>query len=73
MKVSIQPPWSVRPESFRDMQFWRSWLELDPSDLNEDRSGSRVNWPAVFGLALMVLVSAAFWTGVGFLIAYLVK
>ena len=72
LRVSFKAPWSDGPENFQEMQFWRSWLEFD-SQLDRRRSKSRVNWNAIFGLALTAGVSAGFWTGVGLTIARLVR
>lgn len=69
-RIAVYGPWSTPPESFREVQFWRSWLEFD-SEVDEARSQSRVNWNAVLGLVLVVGISAAFWTGAGLLIARL--
>jgi uncharacterized membrane protein len=57
-------------EKFRDMQFLRSWFELD-SEVSQVRPSSRnrVNWNLVMGLAVMGVVSGGFWAGVGLLIA----
>ncbi len=55
-------------ENLRIMQFWRSWLEYNTGD--ERKFRWHLNWNVVFGLAVTVSVSAAFWTGVGLLIAH---
>jgi len=55
-------------ENFGTMQFWRSWMEYNAT--HERKLGSRLNWNALFGLAVTISVSAAFWTGMGFLIAH---
>jgi hypothetical protein len=82
MKITVHGPtdelterlWSTS-EKFRDMQFLRSWFELDP-EVDQVRprlglNGSNVNWNAVMGLAVMAGISVGFWTGVGLLIARL--
>jgi hypothetical protein len=40
----------------------RSWIK------NEDGERERTNWGAIYGLALSLVVSAGFWTGVGLLV-----
>ena len=72
IRVRVQGRLNEPPENFREMQFWRSWLEFD-SEQAADRQGppSRINWNAVLGLAVMFGISAGFWTGVGLLIARL--
>lgn len=62
LKISVPGAWSGS-DKFRDMQFLRSWLELDSQV--EVRRGS------VWGLALIVGISTGFWTGMVFLIARL--
>jgi hypothetical protein len=64
--------WSTS-EKFRDVQFLRSWFELDTE---VDRLGSRskgsrdrFNWDAVMGFAVMAGISGGFWAGIGLLIA----
>lgn len=60
---------------FQDVQFLRSWFELDTEVDRVARrskgSRDRVNWNAVTGLAVMAVVSGGFWAGVGLLIARL--
>jgi hypothetical protein len=54
------------------MKFLRSWLVYD----SEIQSGFRhrsLNWRLVLGLAIMVTVSASFWTGIGLLVAHIRK
>jgi hypothetical protein len=68
VRFAVRGPWSTRPENLRDMQFWRSWLEID-SEVDETRPHSRINWNAILGLAVMTVVSSGFWAGVGFMIS----
>ncbi len=44
--------------------FLSSWLEED--DVDVEQSGRRINWGAVAGLALSLVISGGFWAGVGF-------
>jgi len=72
MKFAIRGPWSDPPEKLRDVQFLRSWLEFD-SEEEADSRPHRMNWNALLGLALMVGISASFWTGVGVVAARILK
>jgi hypothetical protein len=72
VRIAIRGPWSHPPESCRDVQLWRSWLEFDSED-GEGGNPRRVNWNAVLGLALMVGISVGVWTGVGLIVAYFWK
>ena len=60
--------WNAPPASWEDVKFFRSWLVYD-SDI-EINSSRDINWSMVLGLALAMIVSATFWTGLGFTIAY---
>jgi hypothetical protein len=69
----LTEPFSSTSEKFRDMQFLRSWFELD-SEVDRTRSrpkAGQLNWDAVTGLAVMAVVSGGFWAGVGMLITRL--
>ena len=68
VRFAVRSSWSTHPENLRDMQLWRSWLEID-SAVDETRPRSRFNWNAVMGLAVMTVVSSGFWAGVGFVVA----
>ena len=62
---------SASPESFREAQSGRPWLEYEYEELT---GGSRrLNWNAVFGLAFTVALSGAFWTGLGLIAAHFWK
>lgn len=82
LKIAVHGPadelteklWSTS-EKFRDVQFLRSWFELDTEvdQVGSRSKGSRdrVNWNALFGFAVMAVVSGGFWAGIGLLIARL--
>jgi hypothetical protein len=79
LKIAVHGPadelteklWSTS-EKFRDVQFLRSWFELDTEvDRVGSRLGKRTNWNALYGFAVMAVVSGGFWLGVGLLIARL--
>ena len=56
---------------FKDVQFLRSWFELDTEVDRDGRSGAKGNWNRLYGFAVMAVVSGSFWVGVGLLIARL--
>lgn len=72
LRVVIETPSADSPQGFRNMQFWRSWLEFDSEQADQRSSRSRLNWNVVLGLVAVAGISAGFWTGVGLLIARLV-
>jgi hypothetical protein len=72
MRVVVMQPGSASAQDFANFQLWRSWLEFD-SELDDKWPRSRVNWYAVLGFAVTLGVSAAFWTGVGVLVAQIWK
>ncbi len=69
LRVVIETPSTDAPQAFRDIQFWRSWLEFDSEETDGKHSRSRLNWNVVLGVVAVVGISAGFWTGVGLLIA----
>jgi hypothetical protein len=50
-------------EVLRAQSFLQAWFEND-SSLREENQGARVNWGAVSGMVLSLVVSAGFWTAV---------
>ena len=60
--------WDVPPSNWEDMRFFRSWLVYGSGGEPDRVRG--INWNAMLGLALVLIVSAAFWAGLGFLLAY---
>lgn len=72
LRVIVSGPWGEQPESFRNMQFWRSWVEYN-GQVEQSGSGSFVNWNAVLGLVITVGIGAAFWSGVGLLVSQVWK
>jgi hypothetical protein len=71
LRVVVASPYGVPPANLGNVQFWRSWLELD-SEI-EPRPKSRVNWNAVLGLAVAAGISLGFWMGVTLLILQIWK
>lgn len=70
-KVAIQGPWSDGPANLRDMQVWRSWLELDPDEFSETGPQTKLNWNAIAGIGIATILSGAFWAGLGWMIVRL--
>jgi len=69
---AIPEHWSTPSGYSPEIGFLRAWFE-DDSPCSGNQSENRVNWGAVSGLALSVVLSVTFWTGVGVLIARLVR
>jgi hypothetical protein len=67
----IRGRWSASPESFREAQSGQPWLEYAYEELTD--GSRRLNWNAVFGLAFTVVLSCAFWTGLGLIAAHFWK
>jgi hypothetical protein len=72
-KVAVHGPWSDRPENLREAHIWRSWLELDSQYLEEAEPRSRVNWNAIAGIGIVMVLCAGFWAGIGWLVARLLN
>ena len=70
-RIAVSGPWnSPPPADLQDAQLLRSWLVYD-SELEGQEP--RVRWNTVWGLTVAFGISAAFWTGVGLLIAHFVS
>jgi hypothetical protein len=52
--------------------FLSSWHD-DASPVDGTNPSSRINWGAIYGIALSLAVSAGFWVGVGVMIGRLWK
>jgi hypothetical protein len=52
---------------WEDAKFFRSWLVYEAVD--EPRRIRGINWSLIFGVALAIAVSAAFWIGLGVLVS----
>jgi hypothetical protein len=68
MRLAVQGPWSIPPESFQNTQFLRSWFEYD-SEMRKTRPHSGVNWQLIFGILLLLGISVGFWAGAAWLVA----
>jgi hypothetical protein len=64
--------WKPSPTNLREIKFLRSWMVYD-SAVDNGFQHHHLNWKLLFGLAIMVTVSATFWTGIGLLVARLWK
>ena len=76
LHMPIQARWGALPNHLEGAKFFRSWLVYDSdfdSDFEQSRTRGHVNWNMIAGLALMVVVSAAGWGGVIWLVAQLWK
>ena len=62
-------PWGTPPVNVEDTRFFRSWLVYD-SDFEITRTHGRVNWNVIAGVALTIVVSAAGWGGIAWLVAH---
>jgi hypothetical protein len=63
--------WTEGYEYSRGVRFLPAWLENDSDSLTGTRR--HINWGAISGLALSLVISGSFWAGIGFLIARVVK
>ena len=66
----IPERWSTPSGYSPEISFFQSWFEDDSSP---DGRNQGINWGAISGLALSVVVSASFWAGLGVLIARFVR
>jgi hypothetical protein len=66
----IPEHWSTPSGYSPEISFFQSWFE---DDSHPDGHNQGINWGAVSGLALSVVVSASFWAGVGVLITRLAR
>jgi len=65
----IPERWTEGYEYSRGVRFLPAWMEDEC-----DASGKRhINWGALSGLALSLLISGSFWVGIGLLVARIVK
>lgn len=62
--------WGTPQLNLEQTKFFRSWLVYD-SDFEVSRTHGRVNWNLISGVALMLVVSAAGWAGIAWLVAQL--
>lgn len=65
LRISVQNRWSMPFGNPWEATFFRSWLIYDP-ELDPQR---RKNRDVVLGMALVLVISASFWIGVGLAIA----
>jgi hypothetical protein len=73
VRIAMKSPWSTPPQNMRDMQFLRSWLELDSTVDDDEFPKSCFNWNAALGMVIAVGISSAFWLGAAEAIARLTR
>jgi hypothetical protein len=71
-KIAVRSTRSFPSGGSSDAQFLQSWLECD-SDLDQEVAEGGINWGAISGLALAIVVSATFWTGIAWAVARIWK
>ena len=64
MRVPVR--WMCLDSGLGGSRFLASWLD---DDNDSDRSHRRVNWGAVAGLALSLVISSGFWAAVGVVVS----
>ncbi|HLV88832.1 MAG TPA: hypothetical protein VKV39_17735 [Candidatus Sulfotelmatobacter sp.] len=64
---SAAPP---LPENSPETHFLRAWFEYDSGFGNPEQ---RRKWGTLLGLVMVLGISGGFWTGIGLLIARLLK
>lgn len=67
----IPEHWGTPSGYSPEISFFQSWFEDD--SLADGHNARKINWGAISGLALSVVVSASFWAGAGVLIAHFVR
>jgi len=72
LKIAVRNPRISPFGGSPDAQFLQSWLECD-SDVDHEVPDGGINWGALSGLALAIVVSATFWTGIGWVVVRLWK
>jgi hypothetical protein len=60
-RTALQDSRSAQPVASLDMGFLPSWFE---SDSASDKGRRRINWGAISGLAISIVVSGGVWAGV---------
>jgi hypothetical protein len=58
------------PSNLEDARFFCSWFVYDSE---KEVIPGRIDWNRVFGVVLVVVVSVAFWVGVGKMLAHVWK
>jgi hypothetical protein len=72
IRVLVNHEGNSRLDGLRNMQFLRSWFEYDSQAIRAKR-GKHLNWNAVWGLGIMVGVSAGFWSGVALVLSRMAR
>lgn len=69
---SRTPEVSPATHSPSELEMMRTWVEYDP-DCDDQILGHPLNRWTILGLAIVIVTSGAFWTGVGLLINRLLR
>jgi len=72
IRVLVNHEDNTRPEGLGNMQFLRSWFEYD-FHASRSKRGQRLNWNAVWGLAIMVGISGGFWGGLALVVSRMAR
>jgi hypothetical protein len=67
LRFGVRSRWGATPENLRDTHLLRNWFEYD-SEVSGAGLRKGINWYVIFGMALVIGVSASFWTGVGLMV-----
>ncbi len=67
-RFGVQDSWSGSSSPALDLSFLQAWFENN-SDCDESTGHRRINWGALFGMALAVAVSAVCWAGLVWLVS----
>jgi hypothetical protein len=65
--LPLRSSWGKLLGDSKDIDFLRSWIVYD-SAAPSDSEPARSNWNLVLGLAVAVVISASFWTGIGLVV-----
>ena len=66
--LAIREPWSESAMYSAKAGLWQSWIHNDEADRQD-----RTKWGAISGLALSLVVSAGFWTGLAVLVGRILR
>jgi len=68
-KVVVCAPEGAPGGNLRKMRFARSWIEYD-FQVEKPGTRGRANWDIIWGIVLVLGISAGFWAGVGLLVRH---
>ena len=73
MRITAHNAWSTPAGPSPDIRFLRSWFEVDSNSEMESDPQDGVNWGAISGMALAIVVSASFWAGLAFVLTEVLR